>query len=94
MQPDVEPFAKDFADKQKAFWDAQERLAESSKKLFAADPSAMSYYTISEAHTRVFNAWSTALKEMNEAARIMHEKAFEAIGLPKDHPLWSLARKG
>jgi hypothetical protein len=93
MHPDVEPFAKDVAEKQEAFWEAQTFLTASSARFLAADPDAPSYYAISEHHTRVFGEWVAAAHALDEAVRAMHERALRAAGIPEDHQLWILARK-
>lgn len=93
MHPDVEPFAKDAAEKQAAFMEAFQRLQESTARFFAANADSLSYYAISDAHTRVFNEWVAAKKALDEAVRTMHERALKAAGVPEDHPLWAWARK-
>jgi hypothetical protein len=95
MHPDVEPFAKDVAEKQKAFFDAWHQLQESNLKLMHADPSEMSYYAISDAHRRTFDKWIEAAHALEDAVIVMQERAMDAAGIPSDHPLreWLRSRK-
>lgn len=93
MHPDVEPYAKDAAEKQQAWREAWDRLAESNSRFLSANPDSPSYYAISENHTRNFKEWIAADRALHDAIRIMNERALKAAGIPEDHPLWALARK-
>jgi hypothetical protein len=95
MHPDVEPFAKDVAEKQRAFFDSWRRLEESNAKLMRADPDALSYYAISDEHRRIFDQWVEASHALEDAVIVMQERAMDAAGIPSDHPLrkWLESRK-
>jgi hypothetical protein len=95
MHPDVEPFARDAAEKQQAFWDAWRELQESNARFMRASSDALSYYTISGEHRRIFDKWIAASKALDEANAIMYERAMDAAGVPADHPLreWLKSRK-
>jgi hypothetical protein len=92
VHPDVEPFARDVAEKQKAFFEAHRRLDESMHRLRAADITALSYYQISSDHTRVFKEWADAKRALEKAVRELHRAALTAANVPQDHPLWKLAQ--
>lgn len=93
MHPDVEPFARAYSEKQKAFWEAQRQLDESTPRFLAADPSAASYYAISQKHTEIFRQWIAALQAVEDAADELNDRAIEAANLPPDHPLRSRQRR-
>jgi hypothetical protein len=89
MHPDVEPFAKDVAEKQKAMWEAWRRLEESTARFMAANVDATSYYAISDEHRRIFDEWIAASRGLERAVYEMHKHAMEAAGIPDGHPLWN-----
>jgi hypothetical protein len=95
MHPDVEPFAKDVAEKQKAMWEAWHRLEESNERFLRANIDTLSYYAHSDEHRRVFQEWVAASRALERAVYEMHEQAMDAAGIPADHPLrkWLEGRK-
>lgn len=93
MHPELEPFAKDYAEKERAHQHAWRDLEASNRKFMAADPGAADYYELSRKHGLVFNAWSDANAALKSAARKMYAKAAELAQLPADHPLWKLTRE-
>ena len=95
MHSDVEPFAKDAAEKQQAFWDAWRELEESNKRFMSANADAMSYYAISGEHRQIFEKWIAASRALDEANALMYECSMDAAGVPADHPLrdWLKSRK-
>ena len=93
MHKDVEPFAEAFADAQKAFLEFHRRLEESSALLFRISVDAPTFYAVSREHARLFDQWSQALHAVDDKTRELHAKALEVAGIPRNHPLWSLAGK-
>jgi hypothetical protein len=88
MHPDVEPFARDVAEKQKAMWEAWRRLEESTTRFMHANADAMSYYAISDEHRKIFDEWIAASRALERAVYEMEKRAMETAGIPSDHPLW------
>ena len=92
MHPDVEPFAKAYAEKEREFWEAERRLNESNELFRTADPDD---YAFSKRHSRLFHEWADALRALKDASLAMQEAAINAAGYPADHPLreWLRSQK-
>jgi hypothetical protein len=88
-EKELEALKKDAAAKMQAFQEALRAVTESGQKLFAGLWSDAA----TGAHQRLFEAYSKTRDDMEEAVRLMHEKALEQAHIPKDNPAWKWARK-
>ena len=86
---DIEGLQKDAAAKVQAFQVAVRELIESGQKLTESLWSGAAEAT----NSRVHEAYKKSKEEMDEALRLMHEKALDTAGVPKEHPAWIWARK-
>ena|ERR1700735_5222540 len=81
MHPDVEPYAKAYAEKQERFWATWRRVQELN--VFNQRENITS---LSPEYQRAFNDWIEASDDLDEAVAEMRERALGAAGFPKDHP--------
>lgn len=87
MHPELEPLAKEYAAKERAFHEAWSELQKTSEAFMSADPGLNSYYDISNKHGRAFQAWVDANYALQLAAHNLHLKAADLANLPANHPL-------
>ncbi|HEY2473691.1 MAG TPA: hypothetical protein VGI19_02715 [Candidatus Cybelea sp.] len=87
MHPDVEPFAKAYADLQAKFFEINRKLDESSQRFLNANPNSPTYYQTSTDHGRLFDEWVDAYHALEDAAVRLQEEALKAAQWPDSHPL-------
>jgi hypothetical protein len=87
LHPTLLPFAKDFADKQRAYQEAWRRLDEHSAIYERTDSSSPSFYSVADTQQQLWDSLSTAYREMEASSIAMQSRAMDLAGYPADDPL-------